>query len=538
VSTQAFPLARNWLKECLESHIECPKPEPSAGMPTRVIEIFEHDGELQTRLYHPAVGESQFYIALSYCWGGHQLVTTTTENKAAFAESISIQTLPKTIQDAINTAWELGIHYLWVDSLCIIQNDADDMAREIAKMPQVYGQAICTIMASRASSAQEGFLHDRIATELPHLTCELPYRCPDNQLGSIILLSQDKEFVHEPLDDRGWTLQEYLLSTRILDFGTRQTRWICPSTKNKPGYTDGWRQEPDRNNQRPGSLTIKDESFKQGDLKSKAQQLGYESVIEEWRNVLESYAARKLTVPTDRILAMSGIADRYGAMFQDNYLAGLWKFAFPFELLWMRKASQRPVPRSTKEYQAPSWSWAAITQGISFASLRWTSADSRLELLDCKIELDNQGAPYGAVRSGHLKVRGKMREASWIPVRPQADAWEPTAQALTRRGPDGLEEVLAAYILPDALEEEFSSGWVRSLPVHLLQVVHDPNDPVVGLVLRKLDVGLYSRLGIFAFSWTHFGGEGSGMGWDERNKKFEEQRNWFEDSVPEVVTIV
>jgi hypothetical protein len=96
----------------------------------------------------------------------------------------------------------------------------------------------------------------------------------------------------------------------------------------------------EQNNRRPRSLTIGEKSSKLEKLKSTIHQLGSGSIIEEWRNVLESYAARKLTVSKDRILAMSDIADRYGALFQDIYLAVLWKFAFPFELLWIRKASR------------------------------------------------------------------------------------------------------------------------------------------------------------------------------------------------------
>jgi hypothetical protein len=132
-------------------------------------------------------------------------------------------------------------------------------------------------------------------------------------------------------------------------------------------------------------------------------------------------------------------------------------------------------------------------------SLRRTSSKSRPELLDWKIELVNQEAPFGAVESGHLTVKAKIREASWIPVRAQADAWTPTAQALMRRGADGLNEVLAAYILPDALEKEFSGGRVASLPVYLLQVFYDVNDPVLGIVLRKRDDGLYSRVTTWVF---------------------------------------
>lgn len=510
-------------------------------MPTRVIEIFEHNNELQTRLYHPVRWENHLYVALSYCWGGPQPVTTSNENINTFAEGIPLQLLPKTIQDAIKTTRELDIRFLWLDSLCIIQDDGDDMAREIAQMPKIYSQAAVTIMASRAKTADEGFLHDRIVTEFPHLICELPYRCPEDRLGSIVLLSQDNESLHEPLDNRAWALQERVLSSRVLDFATRQIRWICPSVKYKEGYTDGWRKDGDYN---PQTSTLIPEVFQQEFKQDKnrvssARTLRYGSAIENWHYVITSYTSRALTVPTDRILAMSGIAERYSAVFQDDYFAGLWKFAFPFELLWKLGFPYHHLPRP-KAYQAPSWSWGAINGKIDYTEtlgMRHGEND-RLNLLGYQAEPVNRDAPYGAVQFGHLTVKGSMRPALWI--RKEENSAANDTESLRMRNLDGLDGALAARVSPDALEEEFSSGVVDSLPVHLLEVAqygHPDTYGSMGLVLREIDGGLFARVGVFKFAAGYFGSWVPKMSKEEFKQRWAVQQRWFEGCEPEVITI-
>lgn len=102
-------------------------------------------------------------------------------------------------------------------------------------MPFIYSQATVTIIASRPNGVDEGFLHKRLkmAEDTPSKVFELPFKCADNQLGSVVLLPRVSE-AREPLNSRAWALQERFPSPRILEYGSIQTRWICQETGKVP----------------------------------------------------------------------------------------------------------------------------------------------------------------------------------------------------------------------------------------------------------------------------------------------------------------
>ena len=168
---------------------------------------------------------------------------TTTSTIDNWTTAIPWGLLPRTIQDAALVIYQLGIRFFWIDALCIVQDARKDKQREISKMPRIYGQATLTIAAARAKDAQSGFLENRVATEDPKVVFQMPFRCDDGEVGSVILLHAEKQFDSEPLDMRARAMQERLLLPRVLEFGTRQTRWICP--RKTEGYSDGWTPHPE-----------------------------------------------------------------------------------------------------------------------------------------------------------------------------------------------------------------------------------------------------------------------------------------------------
>lgn len=162
----AFERAKSWLDECIHSHPKCQRISPaSSELPTRVLEISSLSvGEnevLSIRLYPNTTKEAAPYAALSYVWGGPQAFCTLQSNVASHTSQISLSTLPQTIQDAVFCAHKLGLKYLWVDSLCIIQDSTTDREREIAHMAQIYMNAFVTISAARAKGCHEGFLETK-----------------------------------------------------------------------------------------------------------------------------------------------------------------------------------------------------------------------------------------------------------------------------------------------------------------------------------------------------------------------------------------
>jgi hypothetical protein len=427
-------------------------------------------------------------MALSYCWGGTQQLTLRKDNVDELTDGVSIQLLPKTLQDAITVAQEMCVQYIWCDSLCIMQDDEDDVAREIAAMPNIYSHSYFTVKEGRSSSMNDGFLQDRTETEAPNLTCELPFRCPDRTIGSVVLLSQDNLMLWEPLDNRAWALQEHILSTRTVEFGTRLVIWDCPSAAARGMNTDGWRAEKDFNRKTQGLYTrgFSARMVREASLLGKAREIRENSSLHLWYTMREAYTTRQLTVPTDRILAISGIAERYNSLFRDEYLAGLWKFAFPFELLWEPMARRAKHSRP-KVYQGPSWSWTSIN-GI----IRWGSVlnlelgkHDRMELLDYKVDLVSEEAPFGAVRSAHITVKARMKPAVYTP---------PTEETcyfgrLQSSGAEGIDNNLLADVIEDAVEDDDEKTRKQRRAVLLSEVAHPREDNYgsMGLVLQALD---------------------------------------------------
>jgi hypothetical protein len=186
-------LARKWFKQCQESHDSCFLPSIDF-MPKRLIEIARGNrlenvgGRWSLRLHHPNKCKEPIepYVALSYCWGQDQHFKLTRGTINSMSNEIIWQDLPQTIKDAIFVTQELHIRFLWIDSLCIVQDDAEEISTEITQMPKIYSFAAVTILASRASNVQEGFLQNRQITKSPDLVFELPYRCLTGELGSVI----------------------------------------------------------------------------------------------------------------------------------------------------------------------------------------------------------------------------------------------------------------------------------------------------------------------------------------------------------------
>ena len=214
-----FALLRQWLELCDSEH-NCPKDAPEVS-PTRVIFVGSTSNNLQLQLSayqrHPVE-----YIALSHCWGKpspeeKERFCTTQENYNEQLKGFSYHSLPKVFQDAITVTRELKKQYLWIDALCIIQDDLQDWENEGKEMETVFASAYCTIAPSSSSHWNEGFLKRPQA--------------PSQSEGNTSTRKQSNDFhqlVDEgPLNSRAWVLQEQALSHCTIFFTTKQTYWEC-----------------------------------------------------------------------------------------------------------------------------------------------------------------------------------------------------------------------------------------------------------------------------------------------------------------------
>lgn len=587
-SQETFALSRSWEEQCLNHHATCPKPTLSF-MPLRVLKVSsnlstslyqghplpkgpgirrwsaheylmpgikpqsfaanprvlieviiteiclkctENDGRFEVSIHSPS-SDIEPYLALSYCWGGDQPHKTTRKEINSEQFDLAWDCLPPTIQDAVKVTTGMGHRFLWVDSLCIVQDDEVEKAQQIAVMPQIYHNATMTILASRSESALEGFLHERMGRPVT-FAVKLPFRCPEGfchshgaKDGSVYAVHLEDELRPEPLDHRGWALQERYLSPRILDFGSEHVTWSCHSQNGTHQPTDGWKAFTGPEallRPKTGISTLQ-----LRDYKSLTMVPGSFSISEsEFYYLVEIYSQRRLTFPSDRILAISGVASGFLSMHDDfEYKAGHWAKTLPRSLLWRVVQGQRrarPV-----EYQAPSWSWAAVNDAVDFFYMRlgrMTLEDLRLET---HTELVDSSAPCGAVRHGRITGSGTILRALWFGRK--AMARHPLHRLIEAQGPidsHNVEQIPMMQMFPDAVEKEFSEeatevpGLGEAIPVclllfawvkeHMFPETYQLDGPV-GLVLRELNddspantndaasdpcVRRFSRLGLFS----------------------------------------
>lgn len=220
-----------WLDECNETHESCHEGsradgESSRRVPARLLSVGGPDDIREPRLLETH-GSCSPYIALSHSWGLARHIITTAENLERHMVKIPHESLPKTFQDAVVLTRNLGLRYIWIDSLCIIQDDIQDWKNEAAKMADVYRNAYCTVAATGSHGDQEGMFVERGAQDV----FRMRYDAHDVDLMVTYVdddISALKELlVDSPLSSRAWTLQEKLLSPRMVQFTRSRAIWEC-----------------------------------------------------------------------------------------------------------------------------------------------------------------------------------------------------------------------------------------------------------------------------------------------------------------------
>ena len=221
-------LLRTWLRWCDESH-NCNKhnAESKPALPTRLLYIGDPNPDV-LRLYYPKKHDRVKYVALSHCWGNltdenKRQFCTTDENIKTRLKTFSFSELPKTFQDAVQVTRELDVQYLWIDSLCIIQENKKDWKHEAKRMEGVFASAYCTIAATSAVDSNAGFLDRNVSSEYVYVqdtSGRRFYVCAD-------IDDFDNDVEKARLNTRAWVMQERVLSSRTIHFSANQTYFEC-----------------------------------------------------------------------------------------------------------------------------------------------------------------------------------------------------------------------------------------------------------------------------------------------------------------------
>lgn len=400
-SDECISMIRDWIQECNNSHPRCHQ-HTSRNLPARLIDVGSADELSEPRLVN-SDGRQGYYVALTHVWGGLVPVRTLKENIAKFMCQIPFLLLPTNFKDAITITRRLGIQYLWIDALCIIQDSIRDWEAECAKMGDTYRNSVLTIAAVDAESSKIGFLKRRPPSVSNPPSCQLPcqasWGCEDVQVKAVQRDPLGDLDENTPLVSRAWCMQEKLLSSRMLYFGAKQTYWDCNTTSHfeaygsapLPGYTV------------QSGLYYGKVNYTQSMDKLRAE-MRY-SHYGVWIRVVNEYSSRNLSKLEDKLPALSGLASDFHEITGFTYLAGIWKEDIHQGLTWAIDKPQHQLPE--KPYIAPSWSWASHVGGVSFTS-PIGEMDARIQ--DTGISLAGLD-PFGRVTSGFLRLCGRAKKA-------------------------------------------------------------------------------------------------------------------------------
>jgi hypothetical protein len=310
-------------------------------LPTHVIDVGSSDGSQDPRLVVTG-GSRGHYVAVSHCWGMQQPLKTEKRNIGDWLRGIPWISLPKTFQDVITVARALGIQFVWIDSLCIVQDNIDDWLGEAVHMGRIYERARLTIAASHANDSTEGLFFQRN----PPRWTQIPYIDKSGTENGIIYVSadclgecyKDGNETCGPLSQRAWITQEWLLSRRIVFYTKSNLIWQCKMTRRNEQNID----------------------------------LGkYHNTLMDWRSIVEMHSHRKLTYNSDRLISLEGIRTLMQAESGDEYRFGMWKSGLPRDLYWKPEEHWKPEVKCNRtdnpiRPNVPTWSWASSMTPVTF----------------------------------------------------------------------------------------------------------------------------------------------------------------------------
>lgn len=382
-------LASTWIRNCDEAHDRCrayhTNSEPKI-IPTRLIDVgTDRHGQPPRLLIPQRHLRSLKYVALSYAWGSAgNNVKTTSSNLRAMTQCLPWSQLPKTIQDAIAITRGLGVRYLWVDALCILQSEGHDDAKhkedwsyEAARFGQYYENSLLTIAATGASSSDNGLLLPRPALRFEP-EC-ITFRPEEDSSYTIrpIIPSWHTEMYDAPLLRRGWAVQERMISRRVLHFAKNMVLWECHDCRATELDPQGLRPiGPEGAHYMIPAFAAIFRDIRTGGLLS-------DDFVREWYRFLTKYSHHDFSFISDRLPALSGIASIIQHRTQQQYVAGLWESAIPEGLAWITNEKFRyntsnllgsgrdesKEASASSQVKLPSWCWAVSRSSATFISV-------------------------------------------------------------------------------------------------------------------------------------------------------------------------
>lgn len=494
--------------------------------PTRLLQISACDGSISNiRLVLNAnLLGSKGYIALSHRWGGADVVKLTEDTLDPFLVDIPLERLPRNFLDAILVTVHLEFEFIWIDSLCIIQDSETDWQQESMNMGRIYRHAQCTIAAVEAQDSHGGLFRER--NELELTCCQL---LGTQQGGHNLLCALEPERLGpQPLYDRAWVMQEQCLSRRLLEFGIDQISWKCmagsASERDPSLQVEELRKvffaHPNRQTER--MLKVLDDQESIGNYNALSHDLvdmfsGH--WLQTWWSVIDEYTRRDLTYTTDRVAAISGLINLISEARSVPAAYGMWVPYLVSDLLW--RAS---VPAEGRvAIESPSWSWFSVCVGIkhnypSMWETKMLNHGAATVTIDQTASLQRAG-----ILNKALKITAHMLEVrrSGPLSGEHTEMYEqtPTGTHYVFRLRDGRDQK-QGWERPNDLDKDWDGQWFPDTTfdpnwnpkaIQFMETAHrkglSKKDPryrqSMGLMVVPVDVEarVYSRVGLYSFEW-------------------------------------
>lgn len=497
-SDASLNLANRWLAKCKKEHAVCRKAVRSASkFPTRLLDL--GSGKDQTIRLREGLGRKEF-VSLTHRWGNTQPLCLLQGNVETFKTEIKPEDLPKTFRDAVTITRKLRYRYLWIDSLCIIQDSKEDWMTESAIMGHIYRCSALNISAGGAEDSSSGCFVTR--EPLQHRACILtgdataglcvPRCCPSewrNHDGSSTI-------------SRGWVFQERMLAPRTLHYSRKTISWECICLDATEGWPEGdtWDWERDRRYRRPKEIfqTLCDFQRPAENPTFPLANKDMEAFYHAWAELVNNYSNKKLTQGSDKLVALHGVMSLIAESTGLRQAAGMWLDYLHLDLMWStwNQAEKRPEFYDPTKYRAPSWSWACVDSGVRLECRdlhrgknenilglsMWMSYTLTQQFRVAGVVVSAR--PNGLASYGHLAIEGRVRKMEWNEnsgvegfkhnrqARSVSDQWSPDflratslenwgLLLLTGTGPSNVKDARVDVIIAlDRVEVEGDKEWV------------------------------------------------------------------------------
>jgi hypothetical protein len=498
-----------WLEDCISTHPQCRPYLPVPYTELRMLDLSSPSGSDMpwVRLVEGVQLTARF-AALSHCWGMGKHLTTTKSSLVEHKKSIPMPSLPKTFRDAVAVCRFLRIDYLWIDSLCIIQDDARDWEEESQKMGSVYQYAHLVISADAAADSSVGCFTRRDI-------CTSVQSDPDDGPNQAICLSARRAIQHaqytdafadheyrDPLSYRAWVLQEWLLGRRVLHFTGREIVWDCKvSFECECGGFERLASTPDTER----DCSANSMRGLRGEMarflqRPRCQNTTTLARVGLWLDVVEEFTMRQLTKPSDRMIAISGLASEIGSSDPSlgGYFCGFFRYRLVEQLLWTRYAIDERPQRRFGPTIAPSWSWGSINQPVSWDKRSWLddSASEEEVKVVASVSVDTgNGDQFGQVVTGLLTITAP----SICAILPkEANLTYGQCTLRFKGGPvQGKEDIY--FPIDVDLSEELDKGDLEVLCFKMLEIRSKSDEGLICgsliLIRSPVNVGYLQRIG-------------------------------------------